>query len=49
MPEDEYCDCVCRCDDWDRADMYGRVVLIVLLLIFLSFVWTDGWGILDDC
>ena len=47
--EEEFCDCVCRCDEWDRAQTYGRVVLLVLTFLLLSFIWTDGWGLIDEC
>ncbi len=48
-PDVEYCDCECECDNWDKAQMYGQLIFIVLVLTLLSFVWTDGWGILNVC
>lgn len=47
-PDVEYCDCVCECDAWDKAQMRGQFALIVLVLLLLSFVWTDGW-MFNDC
>jgi len=52
MTEDddvEYCDCECRCDAWDKAQMRGQIFFIVLMTLLLSFMWTDGWGMLRVC
>ncbi len=47
--DEDFCDCVCECDNWDKAQMRGQIVFIVLMTILLSFVWTEGWGTLDVC
>ncbi len=41
------CDeCEC-CDSIDTADRNGQIVAIVLFTLLLSFLWTDGWRLLD--